>query len=66
MPLNVQIVKLQAMTTKSAISVANMDNRPPKWTFTGTKKTIETYKQAKEPSKPKMERQQQPSSTDLN
>ena len=46
---------------------ANMENRPPKWTLTeAQKKVIENYKQAKKPIKPKMERQQQSSSKDLN
>ena len=44
---------------------ANMENRPPKWTE-AQKKVIENYKQAKKPIKPKMERQQQSSSKDLN
>ena len=46
---------------------ANMENRPPKWTLTeAQKKVIENYKQAKKPIKPRMERQQQSSSKDLN
>ena len=46
---------------------ANMENRPPKWTLTeAKKKVIETYKQARKPIKPKIERQQQSSSKDLN
>ena len=46
---------------------ANMENRPPKWTLTeAQKKVIETYKQARKPIKPKVERQQQSSSKDLN
>ena len=46
---------------------ANMENRPPKWTLTeAQKKVIENSKQAKKPIKPKMERQQQSSSKDLN
>ena len=46
---------------------ANMDNRPPKWNLTeAQKKAIELYKQAKKPIKPKIERQQQSSSKDLN
>ena len=45
----------------------NMENRPPKWTLTeDQKEVIENYKQAKKPLKPKMERQQQSSSKDLN
>ena len=44
-----------------------MENRPPKWTLTeAQKKVIENYKQAKKPIKPKIERQQQYSSKDLN
>ena len=46
---------------------ANMENRPPKWTLTeAQKKVMENYKQAKKPIKPRMERQQQSSSKDLN
>ena len=46
---------------------ASMKNRPPKWTLTeAQKKVIENYKRAKKPTKPKMERQQQSFSKDLN
>ena len=44
-----------------------MENRPPKWTLTeAQKKVLENYKQAKKPIKPKVERQQQSSSENLN
>ena len=46
---------------------ANMDNRPPKWNLTGAqKKVIEEYKRAKKPIRPRIERNQQSSSKDLN
>ena len=53
--------------TETCYFGANMENRPPEWTLTeAQKKVIENYKQAKKPIKPKMERQQQSSSKDLN
>ena len=46
---------------------ANMDNRPPKWNLTeAQKKVIEEYKRAKKPIRPRIERNQQSSSKDLN
>ena len=46
---------------------ADMDNRPPKWNLTeAQKKVIEEYKRAKKPIRPKIERNQQSSSKDLN
>ena len=44
-----------------------MENRLSKWTLTEAQwKIIENYKQAKKPIKPKLERQQQSSSKDVN
>ena len=46
---------------------ANMDNRPPKWNLTeAQKKIIEEYKRVKKPIRPRIERNQQSSSKDLN
>ena len=46
---------------------ANMDSRPPKWNLTeAQKKVIEEYKRAKKPIRPRIERNQQSSSKDLN
>ena len=46
---------------------ANMNNRPPKWNLTeAQKKVIEEYRHANKPIRPKIERQQQSSSKDLN
>ena len=46
---------------------ANMDNGPPKWNLTeAQKKVIEEYKRAKRPISPRIQRNQQSSSKDLN